>query len=154
MLDVMERTSPAGVHRIRGAFALAATVSLAAMTFGGPVVTAGAPTTGDDQTWVGQVEKHGRHYDYIGRSCPIESPDPCPDYTVRYQIVPTSTQAARALPKVAGHRARLIGHRELVREPGPTATPVATAGHPTPPPPTPVTASPHQQSIPSTPPGR
>ena len=110
------------MHRIVGAFALAATVSLGALTFGGPVVTAGAQTTGDDQTWVGQVEKHGRHYDYIGRSCPIESPDPCPDYTVRYQIVPTSAQAARALPKVAGHRARLIGHRELVREPGHNGT--------------------------------
>jgi hypothetical protein len=122
MLAVMDRRRPARVHRIMGAFAVAATVSLAAMTFGGPVTTAGAQTTGDDQTWVGQVEKHGRHYDYIGRSCPIESPDPCPDYTVRYQIVPTTTQAARALPKVAGHRARLIGHRELVREPGHNGT--------------------------------
>ena len=118
----MDRTSPARVHRIMGAFALAATVSLAAVTFAGPVVTAGAQTTGDDQTWVGQVEKHGRHYDYIGRSCPLEETDPCPDYTVRYQIVPTTTQAARALPKVAGHRARLIGHRELVREPGHNGT--------------------------------
>src|SRR5438105_15518588 len=119
MLGAMDRTSPARVHRIMGAFALAATVSLAAVTFAGPVVTAGAQTTGDDQTWVGQVEKHGRHYDYIGRSCPLEETDPCPDYTVRYQIVPTTTQAARALPKVAGHRARLIGHREVVRQPGP-----------------------------------
>jgi hypothetical protein len=41
---------------------------------------------------------------------------------VRYQIVPTSTQAARALPKVAGHRAKLIGHKELVREPGHNGT--------------------------------
>ena len=68
------------------------------------------------------MEKHGRHYDYIGRSCPLEETDPCPDYTVRYQIVLTTTQAARALPKVAGHRARLIGHRELVREPGHNGT--------------------------------
>ena len=90
------------LRRIVGAVTLAVTASVG---FG---LSAGAQTTGDDQTWVGQVEKHGRHYDYIGRSCPLEETDPCPDYTVRYQIVPTTTQAARALPKVAGHRARLI----------------------------------------------
>ncbi|HKN38275.1 MAG TPA: hypothetical protein VJ456_04095 [Acidimicrobiia bacterium] len=104
------------LRRIVGAVTLAVTASVG---FG---LSAGAQTTGDDQTWVGQVEKHGRHYDYIGRSCPLEETDPCPDYTVRYQIVPTTTQAARALPKVAGHRARLIGHRELVREPGHNGT--------------------------------
>ena len=104
------------LRRIVGAVTLAVTASVG---FGR---SAGAQTTGDDQTWVGQVEKHGRHYDYIGRSCPLEETDPCPDYTVRYQIVPTTTQAARALPKVAGHRARLIGHRELVREPGHNGT--------------------------------
>jgi len=84
------------LRRIVGAVTLAVTASVG---FG---LSAGAQTTGDDQTWVGQVEKHGRHYDYIGRSCPLEETDPCPDYTVRYQIVPTTTQAARALPKVAG----------------------------------------------------
>lgn len=77
---------------------------------------------GQEGTWVGRVEKHGRHYDYIGRSCPIETEDPCPDYAVTYEIVPTSPQAARALPKVAGHRARLIGHKELVRKPGHSGT--------------------------------
>lgn len=102
-----------------GTVALAMTVAMGA--FGGSMVTAGA-APGNDKTWVGQVEKHGRHYDYIGRSCPIEDTEPCPDYVVRYQIVPTSAQAARALPKVAGHRARLIGHRELVREPGHNGT--------------------------------
>ncbi len=109
-----------GVNRrfrqIAGAVTLAVTASVC---FG---VTAGAQTTGDDQTWVGQIERHARHYDYIGRSCPMEETEPCPDYTVRYQIVPSSTQAARALPRVAGHRARLIGHRELVREPGHNGT--------------------------------
>jgi len=104
------------LRRIVGAVTLAVTASVG---FG---LSAGAQTTGDDQTWVGQVERHGRRYDYIGRSCPLEDTDPCPDYTVRYRIVPTSMQAARALPKVAGHRARLIGHRELVREPGHNGT--------------------------------
>ncbi|HEV7864598.1 MAG TPA: hypothetical protein VGR20_17960 [Acidimicrobiia bacterium] len=109
----------------RGVYRIMATVALAATAFGGAAVPAGA-TPGQDQTWVGQVEKHGRHYDYVGRSCPVESTEPCPDYEVRYQIVPSSAQAARALPKVAGHRARLIGHRELVREPGHNGTLVVT----------------------------
>jgi len=116
MLGPMNRRIPSRVSRIVGL------VALSAMAFGGTVVRAGAQTTGDDQTWVGQVERHGRHYDYIGRSCPLDSTEACPDYVVRYQIVPTSAQAARALPKVAGHRARLIGHRELVREPGHSGT--------------------------------
>src|SRR2546423_14795221 len=96
---------------------LGAVTLLGVTVLSGSGVRAGA-TAGEDDTWVGQVEKHGRSYDYLGRSCPIDSADPCPDYVVRYQIVPTSAQAARALPKVAGHRARLLGHRELVREPG------------------------------------
>jgi hypothetical protein len=103
-------------RRIVGAVTLAVTASF------GSGLTAAAQTTNDDQTWVGQVERHGRRYDYVGRSCPLEETDPCPDYTVRYRIVPTSSQAARALPKVAGHRARLIGHREVVREPGNNGT--------------------------------
>jgi hypothetical protein len=112
--------------RIIGAVTVALGVTVAASAGSGLVPgvarPAGAQTSGDDQTWVGRVERHGRHYDYIGRSCPAEETDPCPDYAVRYQIVPSSTQAARALPRVAGHRARLIGHRELVREPGHNAT--------------------------------
>ena len=89
--------------------------------FGATAVTARA-ATGNEKTWVGDVEKHGRHYDYIGRACPIEDTDPCPSYEVRYEIVPTSAQAARALPKVAGHRARLIGYKEMIRKPGHNGT--------------------------------
>jgi hypothetical protein len=79
--------------------------------------TASAAPGDEEQTWFGDVEKHGRHYDYLGRPCPIEESDPCPEYEVTYEIVPTTAQAARALPKVAGHRARLIGHRQSIRKP-------------------------------------
>ncbi|MEW6471798.1 MAG: hypothetical protein AB1679_05985 [Actinomycetota bacterium] len=103
------------LYRLAGAAALAVTLGVG--PFAGSVPTAGAMPD-DEKTWVGDVEKHGRHYDYIGRSCPIEQTEPCPDYIVRYEIVPTSPQAARALPKVAGHRARMIGHKEAVRKPG------------------------------------
>ena len=111
MLSGMDWKSPSPVRRIAVGLTLVMTVS------GSSVVPAGA-APGNDKTWVGRVEKHGRHYDYHGRSCPLEDTDPCPDYSVKYEIVPTSAQAARALPKVAGHRARLIGHKELVRKPG------------------------------------
>lgn len=72
----------------------------------------------DEKTWVGDVMRHGRHYDYLGRSCAIEDSEPCPEYTVKYGIVPTTAQAARALARVDGTRARLIGHKEALRKPG------------------------------------
>jgi hypothetical protein len=103
-------------HRLVGAVTLVAVAALP-----GWVGRADA-AAGQEQTWVGRVEKHGRHYDYQGRSCPLESENPCPSYVVTYEIVPTTPQASRALPKVAGHRARLIGHKELVRRPGHNGT--------------------------------
>lgn len=98
------------------AFRIGLALSLAVTALGGVAVPAAAAPE-DERTWVGEVEKHGRHYDYIGSSCPLEDPEPCPDYSVRYQIVPTTPQAARALPKVAGSRARLTGYRGI-RRPG------------------------------------
>ena len=111
----MKRMNRSWVPRIAGAAVLALTMG--AGPFAGSVPTAGAMPE-DEKTWVGDVERHGRHYDYIGRSCPIEQTDPGPDYIVRYEIVPTTTQAARALPTVEGHRARMVGHKEAVRKPG------------------------------------
>jgi hypothetical protein len=111
------------MHRDRRwwAYRAISAIALAATFTAGWAAPAGA-AAGDEKTWVGRVEKHGRHYDYFGRSCAIEDNDPCPDYEVQYEIVPTSTQAARALPKVAGHRARLIGYRQPVRKPGHNGT--------------------------------
>lgn len=119
MLSGMKRTNRPRLFLVPGLVALALAVGVG--PWAGPVPPAGAMPD-DEKTWVGDVERHGRHYDYIGRSCPIEQTDPCPDYIVKYEIVPTSTQAARALPKVSGHRARLIGHKEAVRKPGHSGT--------------------------------
>ena len=116
----MNRTHRSRLYRTVGAVALVVTVG--AGPFAGSVPTATAAPGDEDTTWYGDVEKHGRHYDYIGRPCPIEETDSCPDYEVKYEIVPTSAQAARGLPKVAGGRARLIGHRELIRKPGHSGT--------------------------------
>jgi hypothetical protein len=115
MLSLMHRSRRWRAYRTIGAVALAVGLS-------GPLGAPVRAAPGNDQTWVGDVERHGRHYDYLGRSCPIEESDPCPTYEVRYEIVPTTAQAARALPKVDGHRARLIGYREPVRRPGHNGT--------------------------------
>lgn len=109
------------MDRRRKSYRLAGAVTLVLTALSGWSGGAEA-SAGDEQTWVGRVEKHGRHYDYEGRACPVESRDACPSYMVSYEIVPTTPQAARALPKVAGHRARLIGRKELVRKPGHNGT--------------------------------
>jgi hypothetical protein len=112
----MNRTNRVG-RRVIGAVALAVMLGIGPPA--GSFRAAAAPGTeiDQDETWVGDVERHGRHFDYLGAPCPIERMDDCPDYEVRYEIVPTTAQAARTLPKVAGRRAWLIGHRELIRKP-------------------------------------
>jgi hypothetical protein len=59
-------------------------------------------------TWEGQVERHGDHFDYVGLPCPIEE-DICIQIIVHYRIVPLTSEAAKALPKVEGQRAQLEG---------------------------------------------
>ncbi len=84
---------------------LLAAMTLAAGVMGGAMSSAAAQVrpTG---TWVGAVERHGTHYDYVGRACPVEV-DICIAAVVRYRIVPSSVQAALALPGVAGRNARI-----------------------------------------------
>lgn len=59
-------------------------------------------------TWIGQVERDDGHFDYVGSPCPIEA-EFCIDAIYRYRIVPTTFQAARALPTVVGKSAELKG---------------------------------------------
>jgi hypothetical protein len=125
MLFSMKRTNRSRLLRIVGAGGLA--MALGAGPFGVWVPSAEA-VPDDEKTWVGDVERHGRHYDYVGPACAVEDSE-CPDYTVRYEIVPTSTQAARALPKVAGHEAELLGHRELIRKPRHSGTLMVSEVH-------------------------
>lgn len=66
------------------------------------------PVVGNTGTWVGQVERHAGHFDYVGSACPIEA-DFCIQIIARYRIVPTTAQAALALPRVAGGQATLSG---------------------------------------------
>jgi hypothetical protein len=76
-----------------------------------PAATAQATqnvTLGETGTWVGDVVRHGSHFDYVGRPCPVEV-DVCAEFVARYRIVPVTAQAFLALPTVAGGPARLTG---------------------------------------------
>ena len=79
---------------------LGGTVGAGAQVQGPPVTQAG--------TWVGEVVRHDGHFDYVGSPCPIEA-EVCILSIARYLIVPTTAQAAQALPRVAGARATLAG---------------------------------------------
>ena len=86
---------------------LLAALVLAVGLMGGATSPASAETR-QYGTWVGTVESHGNHYDYVGRPCPVEV-DVCIAAVYRYRIVPASRQAALALPEVAGGNASLEG---------------------------------------------
>jgi hypothetical protein len=81
---------------------------------------AGAAAPAED-TWVGQVQRHDDHYDYVGRACP-ESSEICADYVAHYRIVPLNPAARRAVRGLAGGQARLYGRLEPSRGPGHNGT--------------------------------
>lgn len=92
------------------------------------------------ETWVGQVQRHARHFDYSGSPCPVDPAVMCPMYVATYRIVPVTRQATRALPVVAGGTARLIGHLQSGRDAQHQGKLVVThveANNPPPPPPPP-----------------
>ncbi len=86
---------------------LLAGLVLAAGVMGGALSPAAAESR-QYGTWVGAVESHGSHYDYVGRPCPVEA-ESCIEVVTRYRIVPSSRQAVLALPGFAGGTARLEG---------------------------------------------
>lgn len=59
-------------------------------------------------TWVGQVVRHDRHFDYQGSYCPT-SAEACIQILARFRIVPVTPQAAVNLRRVAGKSAKLSG---------------------------------------------
>ncbi len=76
-------------------------------------VLAGAATSASAETrewgtWVGAVEHHGSHLDYVGRPCPVEA-EVCAAFVARYRIVPVTRQARSDLPAAAGETATLEG---------------------------------------------
>lgn len=87
---------------------LLAAMVLAAGVMGGAMSSAAAEAQQSGK-WVGAVERDRGHFDYVGRACPVEV-EVCIAVVVRYRIVPTSRQAALALPRVAGGSAGLEGY--------------------------------------------
>ena len=87
----------------------AAVLALAVSSLGVGPARAAAPTTkpAKTQTWIGQVQRQGRHFDYVGQPCPVGTGMLCANYVANYRIVPQNPAAARALRQVAGGQARL-----------------------------------------------
>ena len=71
--------------------------------------TAASPTARRD-TWVGQVVRHHRHFDYRGSSCP-QGTEACILVLANFRIVPLTAEAADRLRRVAGRRAKLVGYQ-------------------------------------------
>lgn len=68
-------------------------------------------------TWVGQVVRHDRHFDYRGSYCP-KGTEACIMILANFRIVPLTPQAAAGLRRVAGGRAQLVGHHAPAPAPG------------------------------------
>ncbi|MCA1692807.1 MAG: hypothetical protein ABR540_15800 [Acidimicrobiales bacterium] len=83
-------------------------ILLAGGVMAGAMSTASAAPARQSGTWVGVVEQHGNHFDYVGRPCPVEV-EVCAAFVARYRIVPVSRAARQALPEVSGGTARLEG---------------------------------------------
>ncbi len=78
---------------------------------GGVLVGSASPASAQTRqwgTWVGAVEQHGAHLDYVGRPCPVEV-EVCAAFVARYRIVPVTREARRQLPGAVGGTAALGG---------------------------------------------
>jgi hypothetical protein len=87
---------------------LMAVVVVSAGVLAGPVGAAGAQTARQSGTWVGTVEAHAGHFDYVGRPCPVEV-EFCAAFIARYRIVPLTREARTALAEAEGGTATLEG---------------------------------------------
>ena len=90
---------------------------------GGPVDAASkskkakAPKPHPTGIWMGELERHGRHWDYVGRACPMSS-EICTTDVVRYRINPTTAQARQALKSQAGGPAVVWGKLRPAKDRG------------------------------------
>ena len=92
---------------MRGLARFVAAMLLTVGVLAGSATSASAETR-EWGTWVGAVEQHGSHFDYVGRPCPVEA-EVCAAFVARYRIVPVTRQARAALPAAAGGTATLEG---------------------------------------------
>jgi len=73
----------------------------------GAAVSTIKPAKAKTQTWIGQVQRQGAHFDYVGQPCPVGAGMMCANYVARYRIVPQSPAVTKALRHVAGSQARI-----------------------------------------------
>jgi hypothetical protein len=110
--------SPTNPPRARGIFKIftviliallaALTVLISPTAWADPDQGATPRETSVSRTWVGQVEHHDAHFDYVGSPCPTEEKF-CILILARYRIVPITGQAREALPSISGRQAQLEG---------------------------------------------
>lgn len=86
-----------------------AALLVVALTAGPAGATPSAADKHRSDTWVGQVLRHGRHFDYQGSPCPT-SAEACIKMLAQFRIVPLTPQAAAGLRRVSGGSARLVGY--------------------------------------------
>ncbi len=90
----------------RGTRVLAAAALVGALLIG--MASPASAETREWGTWVGAVQHHGTHLDYVGRPCPVEV-DICAAFIARYRIVPVTRQARAELADAAGGHVALEG---------------------------------------------
>lgn len=66
-----------------------------------------APKLHATGVWMGQIERHGKHFDYVGSGCPVDA-QVCTTQVVRYRINPTTADARRALTNYGGGAAVIL----------------------------------------------
>jgi hypothetical protein len=99
-------------------FKYVAVLAVALTGLAAPAASA-ATKPAPDQTWIGQVQRHGNHFDYVGQPCPVGAGMLCANYVAHYRIVPLNAAAGRALQRVNGRQARLEGLLSPNQKPGP-----------------------------------
>jgi hypothetical protein len=68
--------------------------------------------------WVGQLERHGKHWDYVGQACPIDGLSVCAASVVRYRINPTTAEARAALKGFTGGSGGVWGDLRPAKDKG------------------------------------
>ena len=87
-----------------------AAVLIFALTAGPATAAPSRPQDRASGTWVGQVVRHDRHFDYQGSYCPTKE-EACIEIFATFRIVPVNRRAAFALRTVSGGSAKLVGWR-------------------------------------------
>jgi hypothetical protein len=106
--------------------AIVAICTLLALTLvAGPSALAASkakkPTPPKFQTsgvWVGQIERHGKHYDYVGSPCPVDAGGFCITQVVRYRINPKTAEARSALKNYKGGQGAIWAERRPAKDRG------------------------------------